>query len=113
MWFFPRRCKLRSLARLFAGIGLGAVVLTGAAQAASLVPSETYCEFGCEITDQTITSESPVEAENPLRPFVPTQDFIGDFTASPGDLLYLLRPSADPSQPAEEADEDDGGSSPQ
>lgn len=101
------------LAGFFACIGLGAVALTGAAQAASLVPTETYCEFGCETPAQRITSEPPAEPENPLRPFVPTQDFIGDFTAGPGDLLYLLRPSADPSQPAEEEDEDAGGTSPQ
>lgn len=99
--------------RILAGVAcliLGTVALTGAAQAASLVPSETFCEFGCETPDQRITSEPPAEPENPLRPLVPTQDFIGDFTVGPGDLLQLLRPSLAP----EQTDEDDGGgSSPQ
>lgn len=58
------------------------LVLPGAAQAASLIPDESYCEFGCDIPDvMELSPEDDIplpEIENPLRLISPFQDYIQD-----------------------------------
>ena len=64
--------------------------LTGAVHAASLIPEESYCEFGCDIPEFGVLApagEEPLpEIENPLRLISPFQDFISDFRKLDSDL---------------------------
>lgn len=65
----------------------GLVFQGAASHAASIVPSETFCEHGCDFPqfDQLAPEEDPAlpMLENPLREISPFQDFLGEVGARP------------------------------
>jgi hypothetical protein len=74
----------RVTARPELGIALffGLVMAAPTAHGASIVPSETFCEYGCEFPEfqQLVPTDEPSlpMLENPLHEISPFQDFLGE-----------------------------------